>query len=48
LQGRNTPPAVAAKLVDPLQKVSQAATNADLANRAKTLLQQAQRRAGTN
>jgi HEAT repeat protein len=37
----------AAKLVDPLQKVS-TSTNADLANRAKTLLQQAKTKAGTN
>jgi HEAT repeat protein len=36
---------VAAKLVEPLQKVSEATANADMAKRAKSLLERAQRRA---
>ena len=45
LQGRNTAKA-APQLVAPLQKVAQATQNADLAKRAKDLLQQAQSRGG--
>ena len=36
---------IAAKLVQPLEKVAQVSTNAELARRAKTLLRQAQKRA---
>jgi hypothetical protein len=41
LKGRG-PSKVAAQLVDPLEKVAQAATNDEVAKRAKTLLRQAQ------
>jgi hypothetical protein len=35
------------QLVQPLEKVAQATTNEELAKKAKNLLQQAQRRAGS-
>ena len=46
LRGRG-PAKVAAQLVDPLEKVSQATTNDEVAKRAKTLLQQAQNTSST-
>jgi HEAT repeat protein len=47
LKGRG-PSKVAAQLVDPLEKVAQAATNDEVAKRAKTLLRQAKNRSSTN
>lgn len=48
LTRQNLAKEAAAKLIQPLQKASTSTSNADLANRAKTLLQQAQKKAGTN
>jgi hypothetical protein len=45
LKGQNAAK-VAPRLIEPLQKVSEATANADRAKRAKTLLQQAQSKAG--
>jgi len=45
LKGQNAAQ-VAAKLIEPLQKAAEATANADLASRAKRLLQQAQSKAG--
>jgi adenosylmethionine-8-amino-7-oxononanoate aminotransferase len=45
LKGQNAAQ-VAAKLIEPLQKAAAATANADLAGRAKGLLQQAQSKAG--
>jgi len=47
LKGRG-PSKVAAQLVEPLEKVSQATTNDEVAKRAKNLLRQAKNRSSTN
>jgi len=46
LRGRNVPAEQAAQVIEPLEKLTQMALNEDLATRAKTLLRQAQTKAG--
>jgi hypothetical protein len=46
LRGRNVPAERAAQVIEPLEKLTRIALNDDLAARAKTLLRQAQTRAG--
>ena len=48
LRGRNVPAERAAKVIEPLEKVTQVVTTDDIARRAQTLLRQAKTKAGQN
>ncbi len=48
LRGRNVPAERAAKVIQPLEKLTQVVTNDDIAKRAQTLLRQAKTKAGQN